>query len=509
MTSIVNGIAMSTEEIISGRDEIRKDSFAKAPTCDLIRVEEPHSDLGDFGAHVFDLNGGIAALESVADIRRMPKEYSTPDLMREIAETTDDAFYVVDLSVVMAKINKWRELMPRVKPFYAIKCNNDAAICQMLASAGCGFDCASQAEIQQALDMGVAPERVIYANPCKQLSMLRYARSVDVRLMTADNLVELEKIAKTFPEARIIMRIAVDDSKSVCRFNSKFGAPQHEWAPFLRRASELGLDVVGVSFHVGSGCQDVGPFGDAVASARAAFDLAEMYGFHPTILDCGGGYPGTDSSHLSFHDVAATVSAAVDLHFPEGCGVDIIAEPGRYISAASHSYAVSVIAKRQLSAEQLADASAIEAFGARAGPEEEEAAAENEESFETDTSSSDSNKGDQAHAQGKPRDAQVALYINDGVYGSFNCVVFDHAVVEPRVLTRSGVRNAGQRFGSVPTKLFGPTCDSIDVVMSCTELPSLEVGDWLYFPDMGSYTRCAASRFNGQGIFAVHYVWSA
>ena len=66
---------------------------------------------------------------------------------------------------------------------------------------------------------------------------------------------------------------------------------------------------------------------------------------------------------------------------------------------------------------------------------------------------------------------------------------------------------AGRRE-RVATKLFGPTCDSIDVVMGCVELPELAVGDWLCFRDMGAYTRCAATRFNGQGGHTVHYVWA-
>ena len=98
-----------------------------------------------------------------------------------------------------------------------------------------------------------------------------------------------------------------------------------------------------------------------------------------------------------------------------------------------------------------------------------------------------------------------AVHQRDGVYGSFNCVVFDHAVVVPRPLVASAA-GAGAR-GRVATKLFGPTCDSIDVVMGCAELPELGVGDWLWFGDMGAYTRCAASRFNGQGGRSVHYVW--
>jgi ornithine decarboxylase len=194
-----------------------------------------------------------------------------------------------------------------------------------------------------------------------------------------------------------------------------------------------------------------------------------------------------DAGHLSFHDVAATVCEALDLHFPEEMGVEIIAEPGRYMVAASHTYAVSVIAKRELHAEQLADASAIETFGVR-----KEHADEDE---------IDHNNPFGGHSS-KNQDPQVALYINDGVYGSFNCVVFDHAIVRPKVLT------AKPSSSTIPTKLFGPTCDSIDVVLPSTSLPPMNIGDWLYFPDMGAYTRCAASKFNGQGTFSVHYVWA-
>jgi diaminopimelate decarboxylase len=49
---------------------------------------------------------------------------------------------------------------------------------------------------------------------------LRYAREAEVRLMTADNVEERRKIRDIFPEAHIVLRIAVGDSKSVCRCNS-------------------------------------------------------------------------------------------------------------------------------------------------------------------------------------------------------------------------------------------------------------------------------------------------
>ena len=91
-------------------------------------------------------------------------------------------------------------------------------------------------------------------------------------------------------------------------------------------------------------------------------------------------------------------------------------------------------------------------------------------------------------------------YINDGVYGSFNCIMFDHQQVEPYVLTIERSFHLDQFAGTpvVPSSVWGPTCDSIDCVCPLTNLPpSLEVGDWVGFRNMGAYTTCAASQFNG------------
>mmetsp|Transcript_30438 Transcript_30438/g.71104 ORF Transcript_30438/g.71104 Transcript_30438/m.71104 type:complete len:545 (+) Transcript_30438:41-1675(+) len=478
-------------------------------------------DTSDFGPAVFEAAGGLPALRASldAEIQVVPKEYCVREALdakiQEGGGCPDEPFYLVDLTTVLAKLARWREMLPRVKPFYAIKCNEDPAVTRLLAMAGCGFDCASQLEINMALSLGVSPGRIVYANPCKQKSMLRFARDSSVRLMTVDNAAELSKIASSFPEARCVLRIAVDDSKSVCRFNSKFGAAEAEWRPLLSRAKALGLDICGVSFHVGSGCSEPSPFASAVESARRVFDMASSFGFNMTILDCGGGFPGCDDTNLSFSDIASVLGDALDTHFPVGCGVDLIAEPGRYMVSASHTYAVAVIGKRELSAEQLCDAAAIETFGApvtAGGAFDDDttstssssfaAADDNTLSSQAINSISPNNEGDNSRA--KSLDPDVALYINDGVYGSFNCVVFDHAVLTAIPLDPIG-SSSGPLVG---TKLFGPTCDSIDVVMACTMLPSMKVGDWIYFEGMGGYTRCASSRFNGQGGYKVHYVWA-
>jgi ornithine decarboxylase len=45
-------------------------------------------------------------------------------------------------------------------------------------------------------------DRIIYANPCKQTSYIRYAQEVGVDTMTFDNEQELMKIKQVHPSAK-------------------------------------------------------------------------------------------------------------------------------------------------------------------------------------------------------------------------------------------------------------------------------------------------------------------
>lgn len=100
----------------------------------------------------------------------------------------------------------------------------------------------------------------------------------------------------------------------------------------------------------------------------------------------------------------------------------------------------------------------------------------------------------------------VSDYINDGVYGAFNCILFDHQVIEPYVLSLNGSFHIPSTEPTHTSSVWGPTCDSIDCVCPKTVLPSaLRVGDWLGFDNMGAYTVCAASQFNGFEVSNVIY----
>src|SRR5690606_13511980 len=141
----------------------------------------------------------------------------------------------------------------------------------------------------------------------KQLSHIRYAKEQGVSMVTVDNEAELYKMRNHWPQVGIVIRIAVDDSKSVCKFSSKFGAPMDQVPSLIKISKDLGLNLIGVSFHVGSGCYSVDSFTNALKNARTVFDLAEQEGYKLTLLDIGGGFPGSNDDKPSFIDIADAI----------------------------------------------------------------------------------------------------------------------------------------------------------------------------------------------------------
>ena len=87
--------------------------------------------------------------------------------------------------------------------------------------------------------------------------------------------------------------------------------------------------------------------------------------------------------------------------------------------------------------------------------------------------------------------------LSDGLYGSFNSVMYDHAVLSFRAVAVSK-NNASVQETSA--RLFGPTCDGLDTVIEQTSLPMLSLGDLVLFPAMGAYTKTGACDFNGMRV---------
>ncbi|XP_022766544.1 ornithine decarboxylase-like [Durio zibethinus] len=359
-----------------------------------------------------------------------------------------EPFYVLDLGVVMALFDKWARNLPIAQPFYAVKCNPNPAFLGALAALGSGFDCASKAEIESVLSLGVSPGRIIFANPCKAESHIKYAATVGVNLTTFDSKEELEKIKKWHPKCALLIRIkAPEDGGARCPLGLKYGALPEEVTPLLQAAQAARLTITGVSFHIGSGAMQFRAYREAISAAKIVFETAARLGMPKMdVLNIGGGF----TAGPQFAEAASTVKAALQTYFPHKSGLTVIAEPGRFFAESAFTLATNIIGKR---------------------------------------------------VRGDLRE----YWINDGIYGSMNCILYDHAVVTCMPLTGSSNRSnpTSKEARSYDSTVFGPTCDALDTVLKGYPLPDLQVNDWLVFPNMGAYTAAAGSNFNGFNTSAI------
>ncbi|NXN25596.1 AZIN2 inhibitor, partial [Nycticryphes semicollaris] len=282
--------------------------------------------------------------------------FTTRDLLENLLvelcqERDQQAFFVADLGDIVKKHLRFLKALPRVKPYFPVKCNGSEGVIRLLAELGTGFACTNKAEIAQVQSIGVPAEKIFYSSPCKQVAHIKYAASHGVQLMTFDNEVELSKVARSHPRARMLLGIAADSSPSA-HPSMTFGTTLKSCRHLLETAKEQAVEVVGISFHLGSCRSEPQTFSQSVAAAQLAFEMGTELGYQMHLLDIGGGFPGTEDTRAQFEEMAAVINSALDLYFPDGCGVEIVARPGRYYVTSAFTLAASVTAMGEVPTEQ-------------------------------------------------------------------------------------------------------------------------------------------------------------
>jgi len=372
----------------------------------------------------------------VEDEHLTPREIMKRDLPQRIHALMalhGSPLMVLDRARLIAEYQHFRRLLPRVALYYAVKANPHPDVIRTFAELGGCFDVASEGEMRHVLAQGVEPGRLIFANTVKRPEALEFANTAGVDFVTFDNEPELYKIAKHAPGCRVLCRIKVGNGGSQVNLSLKFGADPEQAVPLLLKARALGLRAEGVSFHVGSQCAEYASYLGAFETTAAVVADARRRGLEVETVDIGGGFPirQTVDESVTIQNYGARMRRDLDRLFPEP--VRLIAEPGRALVGPA-GLLLSRVVGRSI------------------------------------------------------RNNMNYYYLDDGVYGDFSGLVFDHAKYDLKALKRT------PKFLSY---VAGPTCDSFDTIARGVELPELEVGDVVYVPNIGAYSCASALTFNG------------
>ena len=367
----------------------------------------------------------------------------TANHLQELAKTHGTPLFIIDHDELRSNYAVFKENLPRVQAYYAVKANPDPIIVKTLFEAGASFDVSSIAEFnivfENIKDLSEQDQHqwiwdnIIYANPIKAEETLRDLDKYQP-LMTFDNREEVFKIRDHSPNARVVLRLRVSNAGAMVELSSKFGASHDEALELIFEAVNAGLTVAGLSFHVGSQTTNFENYMQAINMAALIFKEVKERGYDKMdLLDIGGGFPAPyDESVKPFSELAKRINTELDRLIPED--IKIIAEPGRFMVATTATAVSKIIGKAV-------------------------------------------------------RHGKLCYYIDDGVYHTFSGVIFDHCQYH------------FDAFKEGPTQIctvFGPTCDGLDVISMTEELPEdLQRGDLLSSKNIGAYSGATSTYFNG------------
>jgi ornithine decarboxylase len=354
-------------------------------------------------------------------------------------------YILTDLNVIEEKAKLLKSLLKDVKIYYAVKSNSDPKVIDRLKKVVDGFDIASLGEWEQLRKQRVKPDRILFSNPVKIPEHIKKSYKTGLRRFALDSVDEIKKVSKLAPGADVYLRIQVSDYGSKFPLSKKYGVLPSHVPEYADLAENLGLHVRGLSFHVGSQSENPQVWKTAFEISGDLITKLEHQGIKLEFLDIGGGFPADYGQPIaSITTTCRLISKSIKKHIPEN--IEIIAEPGRFISAESSIIVTTIIAREH-------------------------------------------------------RSGTDWLHLDMGVF---------QGLIEPlemRTWKYPLFTDKNPRGYKKDFVLTGPTCDAYDTIGTDYSLPSeMNMGDKVYIGSAGAYTSVYGSTFNGFEVPKTYFI---
>ncbi len=183
---------------------------------------------------------------------------------------------------------------------YAIKANFNLSLVKILSELGSGIDAVSAGEIFRALKAGVNPKKIVFAGVGKTRDEMKFALENGVEEFSVESIAEMfllnEVACSLDKKAKFSLRVnpnvdaKTHDKISTGRKGDKFGVDIELAKEVYAKAARLsGLEIYGISMHIGSQITTIEPFEKAFEKMRQLFLELKSEGHKISALDFGGG----------------------------------------------------------------------------------------------------------------------------------------------------------------------------------------------------------------------------
>ena len=338
-------------------------------------------------------------------------------------------------AILQRNAQRFMTLFPG-RVMYAVKCNPHPLVVRSLYAAGIrDFDTASLGEIGQVLE-NHPDATCYYMHPVKARAAIKMARTAyGLEFFAIDHRAELDKI---------LSELTADGIGIVVRIRTATtGDSVYELS--AKFGCEIAVAAELLRIARAAGCKTGVSFhvGSQCKNPQAFIDgLARVEaviresGIMPSMIDVGGGFPARypGSAVPPLTEYMTAIQAGLAT-LSLPVATQVFCEPGRALVADACSLIVQVLLRKD-----------------------------------------------------------ERLYINDGIYGCLSEMFLSKLRMPVTLIGRA----ADSSRPLAAYTLFGPTCDSLDVIPGTFPLPAdIQEGDWLEIHQLGAYSNALATHFNG------------
>jgi diaminopimelate decarboxylase len=216
------------------------------------------------------------------------------DFYRQVLSEYPAPLYLQESSVLRARARQmkkaFRDVLPEVSYYYAVKSNNHPDVARILLEEGFGLDVSSGLELQTALRLGARD--IVFSGPGKTVAELQLAVAhADQLVILMDSFGELRRLEDVAAASKRRVRCGVRLTINSTGLWRKFGIALQDLPAFWKEACRCRyVELVGLQFHSSWNRSPDNQIGFIRTLGKVLSEMPLSFQKRMEFIDIGGGY---------------------------------------------------------------------------------------------------------------------------------------------------------------------------------------------------------------------------